>query len=123
MRDDQYTKLKSLTEKLTDVVLVEADPAKWPGEGKALAALTRDERGDRYWCKKNAAATLTMLMKVHSLTGVLEQRGGFGAPPADPEGDGGEADLDKEINAAEREAARIIERVRSGARARGNGKA
>lgn len=116
MRDDQYAKLKGLQEKLTDVVLVEADPAKWPGDGKALADLSRDERGDRYWCKKNAAATLTMLMKVHSLTGVLEQRGGFGAPPPDPEGADGEADLDKEIRSAEREAARIIQRVTAGAR-------
>jgi hypothetical protein len=116
MRDDQYAKLKGLSEKLTDVVLVEANPEKWPGADRELADLTRDERGDRYWCKKNAAATLTMLMKVHSLTGVLEQRGGFGAPPPNPEDVSGEADLDKEIASAEREASRIINRLASGSR-------
>jgi hypothetical protein len=122
VRDDQYARLKGLSEKLTDVVLVEANPEKWPGVGKELAELTRDERGDRYWCKKNAAATLTMLMKVHSLTGVLEQRGGFGAPPADPEEPGGDVDLDKEIRSAEKEAARVINRLQHEARSAGRSK-
>lgn len=116
MRDDQYTRLKGLSEKLTDVVLKEANPEKWPGDGKELASLTRDERGDRYWCKKNAAATLTMLMKIQSLTGMLEQRGGFGATPPEAGDPDGEANLDKEIADAEKEAARIIGKMQKDGR-------
>lgn len=115
MRDDQYTKLKGLTEKLTDVVLEEADPAKWTGAGVEVAQLTRDDRGDRYWCKKNAAATLSVLMRVHNLVGVIE-RGGSAEPP--PEGAAGESDLDKEVAAAEKEARSILTKLANTSRAR-----
>lgn len=115
MRDDQYVKLKALSEKLTDVVLAEADPALWNGYGKPLVDLTRDERGDAYWCKKNAAATLSVLMRVHNLVGVIE-RGALSEPP--PEGAAGETDLDKEVAAAEREAKVILKKLATTSRAR-----
>lgn len=113
MRADQYDKLKTLSERLTDVVLIEVDPEKWPG-GVDLATLSRDARGDRYWCKKNAAATLTLLTKIQSLTGMVE-RSQSGSTPPQPEVDD-EADLDREIRSAEREAARIIGQFQTGGR-------
>jgi hypothetical protein len=64
VRDDQYASFKALNEKLIDVVIVEANPEHWTGDPSKLAELTREERGDRYWCKKNAAATLSVLMRV-----------------------------------------------------------
>lgn len=115
MRDDQYTKLKGLTEKLTDVVLEEADPAKWTGAGVEVAQLTRDDRGDRYWCKKNAAATLSVLMRVVNLVGVIERA----APGAQPEPlVEGDTDLDREVAAAEREAQSILKKLAKTSRAK-----
>lgn len=120
MRDDQYQRLKSLTEKLTDVVLEEADPASWPGDGmttetwRKLEAADAKEaqriRGDRYWSKKNAAATLSLLTRVYTIAGIVER-----SAPA-PAGNGGEDredDLDKEIKAAEKEAKTILKKVQA----------
>lgn len=117
MRDDQYQRLQALSEKLTDVVLDEADPASWPGDGmttemwRQLEAADRNEaqriRGDRYWSKKNAAATLTLLTKVYTITGIIERSV---PPPADADDAG---DLEKEIKAAEQEAAKILKSVQA----------
>jgi len=108
MRDDQYLKLQELEEKLVPVVLQEADPDNWPGKDIIPKDLTKDDRGDRYWCKKNAAATLTLLNKVISLV----ERPTRGLPGLTPEvEDNGEEEisLDKEINRHERKAAKLLE--------------
>lgn len=106
MRDDQIERLKALSEGLADVVLDEANPGNWPGTGKTLADLTRDERGDRHWCKKNAAATMTLLVKVMSITGHV--RGGT-LPSGTTEDD-----LDAIQAKAEREATALLERAQAG---------
>lgn len=107
MRPDQLQRLQELTEKLADVVLEEADPAEWPGAGQPLASLTQQERGDRYWCKKNAAATFVLLNRADEII----QRRSSGKPANDDTGE----DLDRTIAQAEREAARALERIQSGA--------
>lgn len=109
MRDDQVQRLSDLSDELIDVVLEEADPKEWPGAGKPLGALEQQERGDRYWCKKNAAATLSLAAKVQSM---LDQRLRPDWKPAQED----DADLDKQISAAEKEAARRIEAIQSGRR-------
>ena len=65
MRDDQITRLQALSESLGEVVIHEVDPANWPGAEKDPADLTQQERGDRYWSKKNAAATMTPVSYTH----------------------------------------------------------
>ena len=117
MRDDQYSKLKALSEKLTDVVLTEANPEHWNGRDKPLEELTRNERGDRYWCKRNAAATLSVLMRIYTVTGMVE-RAGSRAPAELP--DAGDSDLDKEVRSAEREAKAILNKLAKASRARSN---
>ncbi len=67
MRDDQLQMLKELSEKLADAFILEADPDNWPGAGKLPIDMTQEERGDRYWCKKDAAATATLLNKAITL--------------------------------------------------------
>ncbi|MBU4682388.1 hypothetical protein KC222_10210 [Cedecea davisae] len=111
MHADYKTRLTALTDKLTDAVLEEADPDNWPGAGKKAKDLTKDERGDRYWDKKNAAASLTLLIKVHSLIG-MQTRGGTAK---DNLGQDDEAfELGKQVSKAEKEAAAIIERIQKG---------
>ncbi|EBD0348272.1 hypothetical protein GJL80_01645 [Salmonella enterica] len=111
MHADYKTRLAVLSDKLTDVVLEEADPYNWPGAGKKPSELTKDERGDRYWDKKNAAASLTLLIKVHSLIG-MQTRGG--TPSDNPDTNDEEFELGQRVNNAEREAAAIIERLQKG---------
>ena len=106
MREDQRIRLAELSEKLADVVLEEADPALWPGAGQPLAEITAAERGDRYWCKKNAAATFSLLERSIGLIEKVNRPGG---------GDDDE-DLDKQITRAEKEAAKLLDKVTGAAR-------
>lgn len=119
MRKDQQQRLEELTVKLAEVVLEEADPEQWAGAGKPLNLMTTQERGDRFWCKRNAAATLGLLERVQrTLTDAAT------VPPR--VGDGARDDLDSEITAAEREASKALEKARERAagivkRSRANG--
>lgn len=115
MRPDQLQRLQDLSEKLADVVLEEADPAEWPGANMPLASLSQQERGDRYWCKKNAAATFALLERTTSLlTDAKDLRNNR------PEDD---ADMEKQIAAKEREASKLLDKVMKGAKAASRGKA
>lgn len=116
MRQDQYEKLQELTEKLTDVFLAEADPDKWSGTGIEPSKMDKTTRGDRYYDKKNAAATLTVLIRTTSLIGVIQRRTADGAPPLSGSGEGQDIDdnegsLDAEIAAAEKEASKLMARL------------
>lgn len=116
MRQDQFERLQEIIEKLTDVLIDEADPATWPGAGMAPTAMDAKTRGDRYWTKKNAAATLALNMRCINLVGVIQNRGGIGEAPADvehtdPEEVEREDDMDRAIASAEREAARRVEQM------------
>jgi len=110
MRQDQFEKMQTLHERLTDLFLDEADPQKWPGIGIDLAAMDKQTRGDRYWSKKNAVATIALMQRIQSLVDVVRERsaGGEDAPTAvtDPQ-----EDLDAEVDAAEKEAKRVLARM------------
>ena len=102
MREDQKAMLEELQEKLFDAMIIEANPDHWPGGNNLPMDMTQEERGDRFWCKKNAAATMTLLTKSLSIDHFKE-----GArDPAKPD-DGG--DLDSELKRLEREAAQQVE--------------
>lgn len=108
MHGDYKTRLTELSDRLTDVLLAEADPDNWPGAGKKVSELTKDERGDRYWDKKNAAGTMTLLIKVHSLIG-MQTRGG--TPTESKDGSEEDFELGQQVSKAEKEAAAILERI------------
>lgn len=93
MREDQRIRLNELQEKLTERFLNEADPDTWPGGDKFAMDMSREERGDSYWCKKNAAATMMLMSGVDKLTANTKEA--LGRDPH--EGD----DLDKQISRAE----------------------
>lgn len=119
MRQDQFERLQALAEKLTDAFLEEADPDAWPGAGVALANLDQQTRGDRYWCKKNAAATLSVITRVTSLTDVIRRQtaglgGAAAVEPASDEPDG----LDGEIRAAEKQATAMLAKIQKATAAR-----
>src|SRR3546814_17566405 len=86
MREDQYTRLLDLEEKLTEQFLAEADPVNWSADGLTPKDMRQDQRGDRYWCKKNAVATHAMTIRLGSLVDAIPSRGE--ASPPDGEGGG-----------------------------------
>lgn len=67
MRQDQIDRLQELAEQIGDVFMEEADPASWNGAGIPLAELDDKKRGNRYWDKKNAIQTGTLLARVLDL--------------------------------------------------------
>lgn len=118
MRQDQFEKLQEIIEKLTDVLIAEANPENWAGAGMTSSSMDQKTRGDRYWDKKNAAATLALNMRCINLVGVIQNRGGIGTPPADGEPPMSEDaerddDIDRAIAAAERDAARRLDELAS----------
>ena len=115
MRQDQFEKLQTLSEKLTDVFLTEAEPDMWPGHGMDPGSMTQQTRGDRYWCKKNAVATLSLIGRVASLTNVIRMQGGEPLPPGpEQNGEAEEDGLDAEIREAEKEAQRLLNDIQKG---------
>lgn len=114
MRQDQYERLQALSEKLTEVFLGEADPSTWTGANTPLAVMTQQQRGDRYWEKKNAVATLSLIGRVHHLVGVIQANSVAGAGGAEIVE--GETELDKEIRSAEKEAEKLVDDLLSKSR-------
>lgn len=115
MRLDQYHRLQALAEELADVVINDADPKVWVGHGKKPNELTQQERGDAYWCRKMAVSSISVLTRVETLIGQAQERGGVDpAATPDPGQDEQQAHLDKEIAAAEKEAARLLSELQHG---------
>lgn len=105
-------RLEELADTLTAQLFEEADPKKWTGGSKDLLEMTKQERGDRYWDKKNAAMTLTLVVKMHSLID-LNKRTKGGKLVKDGEEEEAES-LENEIKKANKAAMRIMEKVQAG---------
>ena len=114
MRQDQYEKLQALSERLTDVFLGEAEPAKWPGHNIEPGAMDQQTRGDRYWCKKDAVATLACVQRISTLVHMIQTRS-YDVGGEQAKGDD-DVDLSKEISAAEAEAEKLLDEVQRGVR-------
>ena len=113
MRPDQLVKLAALAERLIDIVLIEGDPNNWTAAGQLPREMTKQDRGDRYWCIKSAAmvkadADRILMMLGRSGVGPYARNEGVhlagGSASAD---DGG--DIEGIISAAERRAQRMLE--------------
>ena len=113
MRADQIENLRNLVEKLADVVLEEADPDQWPGAGQPLASVDQQTRGDRYWCKKNAAASFSLLERCQS---VVNDAGSVGGQQDRSE------DLQRDIDKAEKAAAKALDAAMKRAKSATHGK-
>ena len=116
MRSDQYQRLQALEEQLLDVFIFEADPTKWPGHGIEPANMDQKTRGDRYWCKRNPAATLVIVTKVQALVHQTQNFGAMRDGESQNEVAEQEDELDKDIAAAEREAQKLMTELQTGKR-------
>lgn len=114
MRPDQLIRIAELSEKLAEVVLEESDPDTWPGAGVTLAAMSIEERGNRYWSKKNAAASFSLLERTTSLlTDAQDLRNNRKED---------DSDMEKQIAAREKEATKLLNKVMSKAKQVSSGK-
>ncbi|WP_034374358.1 hypothetical protein [Comamonas testosteroni] len=112
MRQDQFEALQKRSEELVDRFLEESDPQAWPGAGVPVSAMDKQTRGDLYWVKKNAVATLACAQRIVGLVGQIRQRTSNPESPEDPAAvTAGEDSLDDEVVAAEAEAARLMNQV------------
>lgn len=116
MRTDQYDRLKQLSEKLTDVVLIEGDAIK-----RVEPTVAQGRKNDQYltqerrlhWRKKNTMATLGILMRIHSLVSIVERAGQKNLPPAGaPDEATAEIDAEAMIESAEKEVEKILDGLR-----------
>ncbi len=116
MRIDQFQALQKRAEELVDVFLLESDPKGWPGNGVLPANMDAKTRGDAYWVKKNAVATLACAQRIINLVQVIRERS-VAELPADSAGEEKVEDsLDAEVAAAEKQAKEMLDAVSRGAR-------
>lgn len=102
MRQDQIDRLQTLAEEIGDVFIEEASPSAWNGSGIPLADLDDKKRGGRYWDKKNAIQTGTLLARVLDLRDRdKKERNGQPDPVS-------EQDADDEIKRFEKQAKDIV---------------
>lgn len=108
MREDQIARLQDLAESIGEVFIEEADPQNWNGAGQPLASLDKDTRGGRYWDKKNAIQTGSLLARVLDLRDRDAGQVGGGVLTPDE-------DAEKEINRFEKQAKELIGAIQRGA--------
>lgn len=108
MREDQTIRLKELVEEVAEVFIAEADPKTWCGAGMEPADMDAETRGGRYWDKKNAIQTGTLLARVLDLA-ERDQRASKGNEvPAD--------DAEKEISRFEKKAQDLLNGIQQRAK-------
>lgn len=112
MRADQFNKLQDINEKLCDVLLEEADPDKWPGASLPVEHRDAKMRGDRYWSKKNAVATVALMTRITSLVDLIRAKSNANPTGNDPAAVTDEADeLDQMVIDAEKEASKLLAKL------------
>lgn len=104
MNEKQIAKLEELAEKVGEVFLSEADPDKWLGAGLEPNQMDAETRGGRYWDKKNAIQTGTLLARILDLRDHDKRNAGKGL-------DKPEDDAEKEIKRFEKQASDLINAV------------
>ena len=108
MTPDQLQRIADLTEKLADVFIKEANPDNWTAPGTMPADMTTEQRGNRFWDRKGASATGSVLRFALDIADRNNQK----AKPLVGE------DMDEEIAKAEKLADAEMRRVLGSASAR-----
>jgi hypothetical protein len=100
MSPENRERLKILEERLVQTVLQDANPDYWSGANVQPRNLGQQQRGDAYWCRKMAVASLTVLSKVMHLNS-----GVYDASAED------ELEVQKQIDQATADADRLLDRL------------
>lgn len=107
MRPEQIAKLTEIEEQLVDIFTTEAKVAEWPD------MKTAQSRGDRYWHKKNALATLTLVGRIQTVLRDIRTGEGGGEKEREP----GEAEpartIEQEAAALEKQGVALLRKHRA----------
>lgn len=107
MRPEQVERLAKIEEDLVDIFTTECEPKKWPGMASA------QERGDRYWHKKNALSTLQLVNRIQSVLRDARPGGAAEDPPKGeprPDGERDPEEIEQEAAALEKKGVAILKR-------------
>lgn len=104
MKPDQRNRLEALQEKIAEVLIEEMNPDNWAGAGIIPALMDKEQRGNRYFDKKNAAMTAVIYMDNAKL--LENTKAALGRDPYK------DNELDKKIQKAEQDADKLLESVR-----------
>lgn len=105
---ESLKKLEQRQTELADVFIEEADTSKWPTPD------TRDGRGDRYWMKRNAGATATLIVKIQTILDAALRKPPITNPEEPTPGDEPEEENHDQLAAAAiTEATRIIDKAKA----------
>lgn len=104
MRPEQISKLTEIEEQLTDLFISEAEKKKWPGME------TAQSRGDRYWHKKNALATLTLVGRIQTVLRDIRTGDGGSEKPGTAAPEAAERSIEAEAAALEKQGVAILKR-------------
>jgi hypothetical protein len=105
MTPEQITKLAAIEEQLVDVFVEECKPEGWP------KMEDKESRGDRYWHKKNALATLTIVGRIQTVLRDVRTGGESGAGE-NPDDDEGEETKQQEAERLAKQGIELLERHR-----------
>jgi uncharacterized protein YlxW (UPF0749 family) len=96
--------MQALSEEIAEVAINDMNPKNWSAHGILPKDMTKEERGDAYWSRKMAVATIMVLTRVAALKNTISA----GRAPEDDEE---ETSLDEEITKAETEAKQLLDEV------------
>lgn len=108
MRPDQLKQLDDIAERLADAFIIEADPNNWPAAGELPMDMSRDDRGDRHWCKKGAMGTGGVLKYVLD----IKARAQGSQIDDDEEQEERDNELEGQIRRAKSKAAEILKKIK-----------
>lgn len=67
MTPKQLTQLEELRSKLFTAMLVDSNPENWIGFGKTVMQLTKQERDEATWCRRQASSSILLWEKIDKL--------------------------------------------------------
>ncbi|ERM13479.1 MULTISPECIES: hypothetical protein [Pantoea] len=102
--------LCDLADRLTEVAITECDVTQWPGHGKSITEMDKQTRGDRYWAKQNATATILLVKNLHNLVS-QRQAGQKDRLAANPTAASDDDILQQQVSQAERDSAEQIRKA------------
>ena len=115
MKPEQLTRLMSLSDRLIEASLIDADPGNWTANGLKPMEMSKEERGDAKWCRSLAVSTVALAMQVQRLLHRPLMGDAFmGGNLNQFDGMDEEETVESEISRYEQAAAKVLSKARRG---------
>lgn len=67
MNSKQLKKLTALQAKLFEAMVFDTNPEHWVGHGKTVSELSKQEKDEASWCRRQAASSIALWEKIDKL--------------------------------------------------------